>query len=90
MHRNPERVKPITNKKEIYRYVFVLCTMVTAIFGKIRPLILEKQFPINEKVLKAFESLKNKLVSATLQIIDENVPFVVETDVSENAIYLHQ
>ena len=39
-----------------------------------------------EKALKAFESLRNKLISAALQIIDENELFVVETDASDNAI----
>ena len=66
MRPDPERVKPIpnlpnpTNKKELQRVIdiFVLYTMVTAIFGKIRPLILEKQFPIGEKALKVFSHLK--------------------------------
>ena len=41
---------------------------------------------MGEKALNAFKSLKDKLVSAAPQIIDENVPFVVETDASDNAI----
>ena len=41
---------------------------------------------MGEKALNAFKSLKNKLVSAAPQIIDENVPFVVETDALDNAI----
>ena len=53
--------------------------MVATIFGKVRPLIVEKQFPMDEKALKF---LKNKLVSAALK----NVPFIVETNASDNAI----
>ena len=33
---------------------------------KVRSLILEKQFPMGEKALNAFKSLKDKLVSAAL------------------------
>ena len=48
--------------------------------------MLEKQFLIGEKALKAFKSLKYKLASAALQVIDKNLAFVVETDASDNAI----
>ena len=39
-----------------------------------------------EQALEALELLKNDWASAALQIIDENVPFSIETDASENAI----
>ena len=54
-------------------------------FGKNKPLLLEKPFLMGKKALKAFMSLKNELTSGTLQIIDENVHFAMETDASNNA-----
>ena len=95
MRPDPERVKPIinlrnpTNKKELQRVIGMFsyyAQWLPQFSEKVRPLILEKQFPMGEKALNAFKSLKDKLVSAALQIIDENVPFVVETDASDNAI----
>ena len=94
MRPDPERVKPITNlpnptnKKElqVINMFSYYAQLLPQFLEKLRPLILEKQFPMGEKALNAFKSLKDKLVSAALQIIDENVPFVVETDVSDNAI----
>ena len=55
---------------------------------KIKPLIFVKQFPLGEKGLKALSCLKYSLSSATLKAVDETLPFVVETDASDNAILL--
>lgn len=55
---------------------------------KIKPLIFVKQFPLGEKELKALSCLKHSLSSATLKAVDETLPFVVETDASDNAILL--
>ena len=41
---------------------------------------------MGEKDVQALNLLKNDLASATLQIIDESIPFVIETDASENAV----
>ena len=68
------------------QYAFVLCTIVAAIFRKSKTFDIRKTISYGEKPLNAFKSLKDKLVSAALQIIDKNVPFVVETDASDNAI----
>ena len=40
--------------------------MVTIILGKNQNLILKKQFPMGEKALKAYKSLKSELTSETL------------------------
>ena len=53
---------------------------------KINPLLVEKQFPLSEEAQQALTSLKEDLTSATLRVINENLPFVIETDASENAI----
>jgi hypothetical protein len=53
---------------------------------KIQPLIKTKSFPLCKESLNAFNLLKGELLKATLQSIDENLPFVVECDASEVAI----
>ena len=53
---------------------------------KIRPLITATKFPLDASAQEAFEGLKKDILDAVVMSIDENVPFVVETDASENAI----
>ena len=52
----------------------------------IRPLTTAKNLPLTGNALQAFSKLKEKLISATLQPIDEAIPFTVETDASDFAI----
>ena len=53
---------------------------------KIRPLADAKQFPLEGDALNAFVLIKTELSKATLQLIDERLPFVVECDASDKAI----
>lgn len=53
---------------------------------KIRPLVQATNFPLDETPLSAFSMLKKELERATLQSIDESLPFVVECDASEVAL----
>ena len=53
---------------------------------KIRPLTQATTFPLDNAALSAFNMLKKELESATLHSIDESLPFVVESDVSEVAL----
>ena len=53
---------------------------------KIKPLINATAFPLPNEVLLALKTLKNDLAIATLSVIDEQLPFVIETDASDNAI----
>lgn len=50
-----------------------------------QPLIKNKTFPWNATNIKAFKTLWKQLENATLQNIDENVPFIVECDASDVA-----
>ena len=45
-----------------------------------------KEFPLNAKELSDFESLKKSIALATLQAIDESMPFTVECDASDIAV----
>ena len=56
---------------------------------KIRPLIqanLSSSFPLSEKSLTAFHSLRKELCSACLACIKEGVQFVVECDASDHTL----
>ena len=59
---------------------------VTNYSDKIVRLKSVTSFPISFEAVKDFESLKQDIANASLQAIDENVPFVVECDASDVAI----
>ena len=52
----------------------------------IRPLVQTDLFPLSKDALNAFHVIKNKLSQATLQPIDEDLPFTVKTDALDFAI----
>ena len=52
----------------------------------VRPLNNVNTFPLHSDAVTAFKSLKQYLINASVQAIDESLPFVVETDASEFAI----
>ena len=92
---DPDRVKPSlelptpTNAKELSRVVGIFsyyAQWLPKFSGKIKPLIVAKNFPLSEKDVQVLNLLKNDLASAALQITDESIPFVIETDASKNAI----
>ena len=53
---------------------------------KIRPLTATTHFPMDTAALDAFERLKREILDSVVLSVDENVPFVVETDASDGAI----
>jgi len=53
---------------------------------KIRPLIFNTVFPLQDEALSLFENLKSKLINVSLGVIDENALFVIETDASNIAV----
>ena len=53
---------------------------------KIRVLNSVGTFPLNQDQLNTFQSLKQEFAGAAMQEIDENIPFIVETDASDFAI----
>ena len=50
------------------------------------PLYKSNKFPLDSKAEEAFKKLKDLLSKATLSSIDENCPFVVESDASDVAV----
>lgn len=55
-------------------------------FSDIKPSILVDRFPLNSGSVEAFRKLKAEIGSALLQVSDEYVPLVFETDASDTAI----
>ena len=53
---------------------------------KMQPLSQATKFPLDEKALDAFTTLKKELEEAALHSIDVSLPFVVQTDASEVAV----
>jgi transposase InsO family protein len=51
-----------------------------------KPLLECRTFPLDDSCAAAFEGLKLSIENAVLTSIDESLPFVVETDASDNAL----
>ena len=92
---DPERItalnelKPSKTKKELQRILGLFsyyAKWVPNLSQIIRPLVETKAFPLSEEASEAIRIMKNKLANATLQLINESLPFTLETDASDFAI----
>ena len=81
---------PVPKSPKELQYIIALFSCyaqwVPQFSEKLKPLILVDQFPISSKAATAFQQLKNDIANATLEVINEQLPFVVETDACDNAI----
>ena len=76
------------NSKELQRLVGLFAyyaQWIPRYSHKIRP-VVAAQFPLGDNAVGAIKVLKDDLSSAALGAIDETLPFVLETDASDNAI----
>ena len=53
---------------------------------KIKPLVINRVFPLKDQALSSFVNLKSELADVTLGVINEKDPLTVETDASDVAI----
>ena len=92
---DPTRVKslqelpPPTNRKEQQRVIGLFAynaQWISHYSDKIKPLITNVTFPLKDEALTSFSNLKSELINVSLEVIDENALFVVETDASNVAI----
>jgi len=92
---DPERVKAVLelatpgNTKEQQRIIGLFAYYAQWIFkysDKIKPLIQNVSFPLDGDALKSLETLKKDLINVSLGVINEDEPFVVETDSSDVAV----
>ena len=77
------------NKKEKQRIMGMLAyyaKWIPCFSEKLRPLVQATEFPLPRDAISAFETLKNDLLKARLDSIDESAPFTVECDASDYAI----
>ena len=86
---DPDRVKTLlalpapTSNKEQQRIVGLFAyyaQWIPQYSDKIKPLIQNCAFPLVDEAMRLLKLLKSELAEVSLGIIDENIPFVVETD----------
>ena len=53
---------------------------------KIKPLVINTTFPSDGNALTSFTSLISELANVSLGVINESIPFVIETDASDVAV----
>ena len=92
---DPEHVAALNNlqqpttKKELQRILGLFSyysKWVPNYSALIQSLVQTNSFPLSKDALNTFHVMKNKLSQATLQPIDEHLPFTVETNASDFAI----
>ena len=92
---DPERmwslleIPPPSDAKSLKRVLGLLShysKWIPAFSEKARPLINNDEFPLDERAVESFDQLIHEISQATLYAIQDDVPFVVETDASNEAI----
>ena len=92
----PDRVKPILelsvpkSRKELLHIVGMFSYTMPNGYQNLqknsKPLIVAETFHLSADAVSAFKQLQQNLTNATLDVINEQIPFVIETNASENAI----
>ena len=92
---DPERLQPLknlptpSNSKAKQRAVGLFSyysKFIKNYSQKVRPLLEAESYPLGSTAINAFESLKTDIENAVVNHIDENIPFVLETDASDHSI----
>ena len=92
---DPDRVKtlrelpPPKTTKEQQRVVGLFAyyaQWISHYSDKIKPLVINRVFPLKDQALSSFVNLNSELADVTLGVINEKDPLTVETDASDVAI----
>ena len=92
---DPERLKPlrellppkdVKSQKRLVGLFSYYSKWIKIFSEKIRPLTHNTTFPLDDKCLTAFNSLKLEVENSVVCSIDESLPFQIETDASDFAI----
>ena len=91
---DPSRLKPLldlsppTSQKSMKRAagLFAHYSKWIPNFSEKLQCMMQSSFPLDKLALQSFNDLKSEISSASLYQIDDDAPFTVETDASENAI----
>lgn len=79
----PENAKALKRALGMFAYY---AQWIPRFSDKIRSLVTASKFPVNAEVVDAFQQLKQELSNVTLEAVDDDLPFTLETDASEVAI----
>lgn len=92
---DPERLEPLlkmpvpTSKSMMQRALGLFAyysNWIPKYSDKIRPLTQSATFPLTNEACNAFEAMKKEIAEALVVAVDDNVPFVLETDASDHCI----
>ena len=92
---DPHRMKllkefpPPTTKKTLQRCLGLFAyyaRWVKNFSEKVKPLVRVTEFPLPSDAVNAFEAIKNDIIHAGSATIDEDVPFSMETDASNDTV----
>ena len=76
------------NPKQRLVGMFSDCSQFMKNFSdKVQPIVKADTYPINSDAENAFYQLKKDIETSAVTNIDETLPFVVETDASDNLYY---
>ena len=91
---DPERFRPLNElpvpqtekqKKRCMGLLSYYSKWISNFSDKITPLV-RSGFPLTQEAIEVFQSLKEEIENAALGVIDEDKPFVLETDASDIAL----
>ena len=91
---DPDRVRDLLDipvprtKKQLQRAIGIFAYYAKWLYcysDTVRPLLDTVEFPLSREAETSFNTLKSSLAEVSLQAIDFNAPFVVETDASDVA-----
>ena len=92
---DPNRLKPLLDlkpqhdAKSLQRVVGMFAyyaRWISNFSDKIKLLNSVSKFPLNQKQISVFQTLKHDLASAAMHAMDEDIPFTLETDASDFVI----
>ena len=78
--------KDLKHQKQVVGLFSYYSKWIKNFSNKIKPLSGNTEFPLTTSILRAFQTLKDEIEGSVICLIDENIPFTVETDASDFAI----
>ena len=92
---DPDRLQPLPDipipqnlsaQKKVLGLFAYYSKWIRGFSGKAKLLASDTSFPLPQSALNAFNQLKKEIEECVVCVIDESLPFTIETDASEQAI----
>jgi len=92
---DPDRVKCLLNLPEprngkeqqrIAGLFVYYAQWISRYSDEVKRLIHNTSFPLKDEAMSSFQALKKELAEVSLSVINEDIPFAVETDASDIAV----